>query len=535
MKSFLNKYKILLLVILITITVGIVTYVIYINISNTKIKNINKDNYSFQYDNTWKITKQEQLEIKLLHKKSDSQLDIRITELKDEMQYKTLDEIFDNLLYNIQEQNKDYKLLYKENTKITKNNINGYKLLFEADETQVAIYFYKQGNKLIAFTYEATYSYFDILLDSVNSIIYNFSVNEQDFNVVTNIELETKDINYTEQKEIQEQLKETKDDEIVAENYLVNYSIPSNFKSTGYNTKSANYKFENLPIEGNLDLRTSIFNCNLYEYLDKEKTPNIYDSYKLNSYNKEKEAVNKFRDEPLSYIYKNSYLTNNKITENIEIVFELDRSHILRIVISSNGVGIPQELVNMIKINKIENIASNVKIEKENELLIGKLKRFLDYTYEKTEEITIKLKDTYKEIDKGQNLYEERHYGTNYNQEKQIYEYEVEYKTISFGIDDELKILDDSINKNNGKYSNFIPTKDIKINNKVFKTYERGYTAMSNATDNDGNRYKYYVNEKVLFYELQNNNYLIIIIKANDTKISDELINQFTNFDINVN
>lgn len=58
---------------------------------------------------------------------------------------------------------------------------------------------------------------------------------------------------------------------------------------------------------------------------------------------------------------------------------------------------------------------------------------------------------------------------------------------------------------------------------------------ISNATDKDGNKYKYSINEKVLFYEIENNDYLVIRIKSNDNKnISEEQINQLTNFVINV-
>lgn len=57
----------------------------------------------------------------------------------------------------------------------------------------------------------------------------------------------------------------------------------------------------------------------------------------------------------------------------------------------------------------------------------------------------------------------------------------------------------------------------------------------SDMLDKDGNKYKYSIQEKVLFYELENNSYLIIRIKANDNKtITNEQINQLTNFDINI-
>ena len=54
-------------------------------------------------------------------------------------------------------------------------------------------------------------------------------------------------------------------------------------------------------------------------------------------------------------------------------------------------------------------------------------------------------------------------------------------------------------------------------------------------SDKDGNKYKYLINEKALFYEIGNNDYLVIRIKANDNKnISEEQVKQLTNFVINV-
>ena len=532
MKYFIEKNKVILLVLFLILVFAIIVGIIFLAISNksNKINHINEKNYSFYYDNTWKTEELEQNEIKLLHKKSNSELNIKINELNDEIQYKSLDEILDNLLYNIEEQNKNYKLLNKEDVNITKNNLKGYKILFENNDNQVEICLYKQGNKVVIFIYEATYEYFDILLDSTNTIINSFSLNEQKFDVTSSIDLKTKQIEYSEQEKIVSMLQEEKQEEICDKNYLVNYSIPSNFDSTYYSSKDANFTFKDLPSGTSIDLRTNIFNINLYEYLDKENTNNIYNNYNFNSNNKANEALDIFEKEPLSYIYKNSYLTNNTITENIEIVFELNENHIFRVIISSSGIGIPEKLVRMIKVNKIENYASNIKIEKEEGFLIGKLKRLLDG--KKIEEIKLKIPEKYKEIDNEQNLYEERNYGLNLNQEKQIYEYEVKYRTISFDIESELQVLDTGINKNNGEYKDFSKAEDITVNDKIFKAYERGYTRESNAMDEKGNRYKYYSNEKVLFYDLQNGSYLVLIISANDRNIDNELIKHLANFEI---
>ena len=540
MKKFLKKNKKITLSIFVTLILIIVGFSIFLIFRYISKKNpiieLNTNNYSIQYDNTWKIVKKEDLEINLLHKKSKSELNIKINELNDEDQYKTVNEIFDSLLYNIQAQNPDYKLIYNEESKITNKNMDGYKILFEADDRQATIYMYKQGDKVVIFTYEATYDYFDILLDSVNNIIYNFNLKETQFDVKTSINLETSEINYTEQSNVSNLLENTVNEKIASSNYLVEYSIPDNFKSTDYDTRYGYYDFKNAPEGSKVNLSTCILKRSLYEYLDKEDTLNIYDDYNLNSYNEAKEELNKYGDKPLSYIYKNSYLSNNKITENIQIVYELNQNHIFIVKISSEGVGIPEELVKMVKVNNFKNIASNINIEKDNGFLIGKLKQYTDYTCKQTEEITLKLPESYQEIDKDTNLYEERHYVSDYYEEVQIPKYEVYYQTIKFNIENELELLDKEINKDLGTYKDFTQTQDIMLNNRKFKVYERGYTKLSTNTDSSGKKYEYYTNEKVMFYELQNDRYLVIIINGNgkENKITDELINQLTNFDVNI-
>ena len=479
MKKFKGKkIVVIFIVMLIILFIAILLFMILNNNISKKIYEINKNNFSLKYDNTWKVEKEDETEINFIHKKSGSKFNIKINEIDEEYQYKTLDEISDSLLYNIREQNPNYKLIQDEKTVITKNNFEAYKLLFETDNSQAEIYYYKQGNRIVMFTYEATFEYFDILLDSVNSIMNNFVLNEEKFDVKTSINLNTTGIKYTEQEDISNLLKNTTDYEIAASNYLVNYSIPSNFKLMELNTRYGNYNFENLQLGTSINLRTSILNANLYEYLDKEDTPNLYENYNLNSYNESNEELDKFGDTPLSYIYKNSYLSNNKLTENIAIVYELNKNHILIIRISSEGVGIPEELVKMIKINKIENIASNIKIEQEDGFLIGKLKRFIDYTYEKIEEITLRLPLEYEEIDKENNLYEKRNYVLNYNEEKEIYDYEVSFEIIEFDINSKINTLNREMDyyKDNGEYKEFSKSQDIISNNKQFQVYDSSYT-----------------------------------------------------------
>lgn len=513
MKSSLKKNKeknkkiILIVFLIIIVIVGISIFLIFNNKNKSKINELNNENYSFQYDNTWKIKKQESKEVELSHKKSDSKLNIKIVELQDDDKYKSLDEIFDSFLYNIRKQNEQYKLINKESSNMSKNHINGYKMLFENDNKQVEVSFYKQGNKLVVFSYEADSSYFDILLDSVNNIIYKFNLNNEKFDISSSINLETSEMTYTESEEVSNKLKDTQELQIASENYLVKYNIPDNFKATKYDTTSGAYQFQDISF---INLYTYIYSSNLYEYLDKENTNNIYS----NSINKDG-ILSKFKDEPLSYVYKSTDSNN----EDIQIVYELNKNHIFVVQVKSMGIGIPEELINMIGIKEVKNIASNIVIEKEEGFLKGTLKRFTDSNYEKTEEINLKIPESYEEIDKGNNLYSQRNYALNYDDKKQNYQYEIKYEIINTTIEKELEILSQLGN------TSFSAIQDLSINDKAFKVSERQYTI---SNDN----VTYNVNEKVLFYDLQNGSYLMILIKENDVEITDEIMNQLVNFEV---
>lgn len=360
MKNWIEKNKRLILIVfcIIFMTIIIGTLLLYIkNKQKLKVEQIDNDNYLMKYDSTWKVEEKNDTAVKLSHKQSKSQLNIRITELELDIQYKTLEELFNRFLDNIQEQNKEYNLLNKEEIIINNTNLKGYKLLFENDTQQVEIIVYKQGTKLVTITYEATYEYFDLVLNSAKYIIENFTLKEKKFDVSTEINLKTEKINYTNDNSVRVLLKTVKPEEITAKNYRVNYTIPSNFVAQEQIGENAYYTLEGLDIGKNLSINVNIFNTNIYEYLDKESYVNIYNTrYYLND--DIKVTIDKYSETPLCYIYRDSYKVRSMLYENIELIFEINADHIFSVSIKSTGVGIPRELVDMIKINKIENYAT---------------------------------------------------------------------------------------------------------------------------------------------------------------------------------
>ena len=530
-----RKIILTLIIILIIMSSGYFGYSIYRNIGHVdnKMEKVGKDNYYLQYDDTWKIEKKEDTEIDFVHKNSGSKLKIRINQLENETQYKSIDELFDSFLYNIQNQNKTYNLVYKEKSKFQNQNLDGYKLLFETDENQVEICLYKKGDKLIIFTYEATSEYFDILLDSATNIIDNFNYKDKQFDVKTSISLKTESIKYTKQEEINSMLNDVSSYEIAASNYLVDYSIPSCFKQTNFDTTYGSYSLENLSNYSTITINTSILTRNLYEYIEKDSSKSIYEKYSVDYYDLEYEAIDKLSDDPPTYVYKNSYYKNDSAYENISIIYELNKNHIFIVDISSSDIGIPEELVKMIKINKTMNIAENIKNEKKDGLLIGTLKDFVDYSYSDIQEVTLKIPDGYHEVDKGINLYEQRNYESNEKYKDDIPKVEVEYKYTTLDAESILNSLNNLIDKDLGEFKDFSTPTEMNVGDRKYNVFERGYTRQSDTTDETGQRYKYYTKEKVLCCELPNNLNLFIRIAVNGNDVSNELINSFLNFEIN--
>ena len=95
-----------------------------------------------------------------------------------------------------------------------------------------------------------------------------------------------------------------------------------------------------------------------------------------------------------------------------------------------------------------------------------------------------------------------------------------------------VELLNIKFKKSYGECNNYQKVGNITINSKQFIEYVGGYTDLGGIPFTNINRYKYYVNHKALFYRLTDDSYLIIEIQGNNHKISEDIINQATNFEI---
>lgn len=496
------------------------------------LKTLDTNDYSLVYDSTWKIKEKSSTKILLRHK-SKSEVNIEIMTLNTENKYQSIKDLIDEVIYNIKENNPDYNLLKMEDTTLTKNNYSGYKLLYENEDNEVLISVFKRGDKLIFISYLANNTYFDILLDSVNNIIYNFDMQEEVYALVSRASIPEKDFEYKESKQVESLLKSSQDVEIASNNYYVNYTIPDNFRSLDFLSNTGNYEFEGLE-GGSLTLVSNILNRNIYEYVDKDSSLSLYtrfDSYK--NYSDFTEGLIKINNGHDGYIYKNSYHNNeNTLEENLIIVYTLDKNHILIIELKATGVSIPQELVQMIKINSASNYANYLKSEVQGDQITSELKRITSATDETYDNIRIKLPIKYQELDDNANIYSVRHFGLNYNLDKKVYDYEVKYQLAVNDKKSEIDRINSLFKKAYGSYKYLEKKGNITLNGKNFERYIGGYTDLSGIMFTNLNRYNYYVNKEVLFFELGKGGFLVVEVSGNGKDITNSILEEVTNFQV---
>lgn len=537
MKKDFKQYKVLMISVVIVVFLGLVCFMI-INMffkNGSIVKDVNKKNYSFQYNKSWNVVKLGDSDVILKHN-NDGKIIIQLSDIINKYDYLTIDEIIDETLYSIEKQNSDYKLLYKDNVTLTKDKYRGYKLLFENKNNQLMVVLFKKDNKLIMVSYEANNNYFDILLDSVNSIIYSLDIKNEEFSLKNSLKVKTSKIKFLSNDKFDKIFNKQKSYEIAKNNYLVKYRIPSNFIQGEINSS---YGYFNLEYDnGSIDIMVDVLNENIYEYIDENSKNGLYknyDSYKDNKkYSNFKQNLEYIDRKNNSYIYKNSYNYKKDSTEyyeNVELMYTLENNHMLRVSIKSKCLPITKKMIDMIKIDSFKNYSSYIKIEKNNNFLMGRLKRFSDYHKNKVDLITINVSDNYEEYDMNKNIYLDRYYRYGFNDKLNVYDYDVHYKLTTLSSDtvvnninsmlgnleyDDLKIL---------TYSG-----DLTLNEKKFIVYDSSYTDISDIMFSKSDRKRYYVNKKVLFYNIPNGGCLYIEINGNGKEITDNVLNELVNF-----
>ena len=538
--STLKTYHIAFLIAALIASIGVILVFTLVGKKiNTKI--FENNYYTFSYDTKWGITNKSDSMVKM---KNDDKatLDIEIVQMSDDYKYSNINDFIDDLLYNINNQNREYKLISQKDSKVTKSYYDGYKFLYESDTSQVMITIAKTGDKVIIFNYEAKNKYFDILLDSVQNIIYNSILKPDTFDLSYKIYAETNDISYSTNDTLVDKIKSLKTYEIANSNYYVNYSIPDIFRMTSFDSQSGNfdYKEENNSITFN----TYILNYNIYDYIDKSKEySSIYSNYSyvkkdLSKYPNFVDGTSEFNiGKYKGYIYKVSYSTTEYIKKDIDayiIAIALNKNHILIINIEGTNIKIPKELIDSIKINSVRNYSSYITRNIENNNLLVELKRFTNHNYNEYEILKIKLPEKYREIDKMNNIYSNRYFGLNYDSENKVYQYNVHYKFTTLTKKSEIDLANSNISsyKNYGEIKEMTFVEDRNINGKTFSIYNSSYYKKDRLYNGSDESIIYKIYERMLIYELDSGSSIVIIIDGNNIDVDEAILSELTNFEI---
>lgn len=536
----LKKYKLVIIIALIIVIIG-TTLIFTLNSKNMSMYAFDNNYYDFNYDKTWQIKDKSDLSVSL-NNKDKASLNIELINIDDEYKYSDLTDIIDDLLYTINSQNSNYKLISKKEDRVTKLEYSGYKLLYENGESQAMITILKNGDKIVVFNYEALNKYFDILLDSVQNIIYNFALKPEKIELTSNITVNTEEMDYASNISLANKLTDTKDYTMASQNYEVNYSIPSIFKLKGFYSNYGNFEYQDS--DGKIKITTGVYKVNMYDYIDSSKT--IGTIYSDCSYMKEspdtykdlKEKISEFKIGDYSgYIYKISYtyhFVDDRQEEKYIIAVAINKNHIFEAKIEGEGIKIPQKLIEQIKINSVNNYSSYIIRNVENGYFNVEFKQFKDYNYKDYYLINLKLPEKYREMPSYLNVYTKRDFGLNYDHDNEVYHYDIDYDFSSYYMEAAIESANSSMNSNSkyGAVSEMQEEEPIILNDKKFLVYSGSYYKKGALYNSNESNIVYKVNKKILVYELENSRYLTITIDANDTDINDNILRELTDFSV---
>ncbi|HAB67601.1 MAG TPA: hypothetical protein DCE23_09575 [Firmicutes bacterium] len=163
------KKIIILVIICALLTLGI-SYSVKI-----KVEEYSNSDFSVSYDSTWKKEKDSNSNgLYLKHKKSEAILNIQCKVLSNNYIDTKLKDIVDDIIYSIEEQNNNPQLIQR--LEIVNKKYEAYSYLYEVEKEQILVNIYKKDNKVIIAYYSANSEYYDIVLDSVDTILESLDI-----------------------------------------------------------------------------------------------------------------------------------------------------------------------------------------------------------------------------------------------------------------------------------------------------------------------------------------------------------------------
>lgn len=326
--------------------------------SDIKQKNVITDIYSIKYDSTWKVDSYNDNELKLTHKDSKSKISFVIKDLTTNMYGKTVSQIANNVKENLLESYSNYNCIY-EGTDYWNDNIGeSYKYLLESGQEQAQIVVGIHGYKIVIMCYSAENKYFDILLDSANTIAENFNIKDKTAEISEADQIELTGLNFkTDDKDY----SDTNTYEEYFSRYYIKYTIPKQYIARSfYSMLYSNCDNSDKSTIGILRDSDNILS------VVKEKREELNDDDANENIEIDKLSVNGYEGYYIKASRKNSEF------EYVYAYYSLDNFNTIEISIT--GKNITKNLIDNIKIVDYQLCGSYINRETKDGYLNGNLK-----------------------------------------------------------------------------------------------------------------------------------------------------------------
>jgi len=152
----MNKKVIIGIVIVTVILLAVLGVTLYLN-KRITTKDFKNEAFKITYDSTWKVTEDTKY-LALQHNKTKSTIKIQYKMLDESFLDTNLSQIIDDLMDSIVDQNTGF-------------NYDSFSYLYEKEKEQVLVRVYKKDCVLLVMYYSADSEVFDIVLDSVDTML----------------------------------------------------------------------------------------------------------------------------------------------------------------------------------------------------------------------------------------------------------------------------------------------------------------------------------------------------------------------------
>ena len=256
-------------------------------------------------------------------------------------------------------------------------------------------------------SYQAPHQQFDILLDSFEYMLEDFSlVHPQQEQQNYQYPMELSSIGWNQDKDLNNQFLKTKKGELASVNYRIEYEIPDVLELTRFESNVSHYRYryehEDTVLNFEVSFMTSLYP--IYTVLDDMYADSQFKRQNSQMYQNYQTTLEKVEDSayPL-YIFRETYTFSSSEsyinpfeTEEVTMLFEIAKNCTLRITIDSDSV--PAELVNHIRVTSAKEVGFYTNTEMRGDNLYSNLKRIVNQSEHLAEQWTIQLPNHWLEI-----------------------------------------------------------------------------------------------------------------------------------------